>query len=260
MTLPSIPSITSAQTNLVNAMIQQETIQADLSKALKSLSKDPDLALMQIMMILGNESGGTIGMAENGVDQDAQKMNMMTKLATYTKNITEDINTISSSSSTAAEKSGAASNLIQQCSALKTALGNTNITWKNPITGKTETQSWISPAMATKALDSLNSFVSLIGGGGAPNYNPTNGNNVVNNIQNWIKNPTSGTPTGQENIQSMNKDVAIMSNLFQGLSTSAQNVVKEGNTTLTQYQSNEGTLFTDMVALNKAIVAHLGGN
>lgn len=57
----------------------------------------------------------------------------------------------------------------------------------------------------------------------------------------------------------MNKDLSVLGNLFQSLSTVAQNVVKEGNTTLTQYQSNESTLFTDLIALNKGIVAHLGG-
>lgn len=249
-------SITSAQTNLVNAMIQQEEIQADLTKALQNLSKNPDEALMQIMMILGSESSGTIGLAENSVDQDAQKMNIMTGLATYTTNMTNDINTISSSTSTPAQKTAAAQDLITQSNDLQKALGNTDLmqngkVWIDPATGKAVP--WIDPNMASKGINSLNSFMSQIGtAGGAQN--------VVNTITGWVNNPTSGSPTGQEQLQTMRGSLSQMSNLFQSLSTTAQNIVKEGNTTLTQYQSNEGTLFTDLVALNKAIVAHLGGN
>jgi len=255
-------SINSAQTNLVNDLIQKEEIQHDLSKALKNLSKNPNLALMQIMMILSSESGGTLGLAENGVGQDAQKMNMMTALAAYTTKMTKDINTISSSTSTAAQKTAAAKDLIKQGNNLKTALKTTVLQVTDPVTGlpvpwiDPATGSevhWIKDSMAQEGLSSLNSFMNLIGArdGSA---------NVVKTIKNWLANPTSGNPTGQQQIQSMNKGLAVMSNLFQSLSTSAQNVVKEGNTTLTQYQSNEGTLFTDFIALNKAIVAHLGGN
>jgi len=246
-------SITSAQVNLANAYEQNVLIEANLSKALKDLSKNPDLALMQVLMILGSESGGTMGAAENVVSQDAQKMNIMTALATYTKNMTNDVNTISDSSSTAAQKTAAATDLLKQCTDLGTALKSPNIPWKNPVTGVKESTPWISSDMVSKATSSLSSFMTRIGASGGAQ-------SVVSTITGWINNPTSGTPTGQEQTQAMNKDLAIVSNLFQSLSTKAQNVVKEANTTLTQYQSNEGTLFTDFIALDRAIVAHLGGS
>lgn len=249
-------SITTAQTNLESALEQNWEIQKDLTKALKNLSKSPDLALMQVLMILGSESGGTMGLAQNGVSQDAQQMNIMTSLSNYTKSITEDVNTISSSSSTAAQKTAAATDLIKQCDGLKKALGTTTLTdpktgkeWIDPATGKPV--EWISQSMATKGLSGLSSFMAQVG-------TSDGASSVVGNITSWIKNPTSGAPTGQEQTQAMNKDLSIMGNLFQSLSTAAQNVVKEGNTTLTQYQSNESTLFTDFIALNKAIVAHSG--
>jgi hypothetical protein len=249
------PTGSAAIAGWVSAYKEQENDELSFSQALDGLNGLPtDEKFLLMMTLIMPDSMLQLG---DKVNIKSQELNIASALGRVVTNITNDLNGISPTNTipagTAGSNQSLATDLITQCSALSALLGpsSTSQTWTNPDTGQQETKSWISSSTLSTATNALSSFTGLIGtSGGAAG--------VVSNVLNWINNPTSGKPSGQVNIQSLNSDLSTVSNAFSGLSQMAQNAVQFETTLVTQSTNCARTLLQDLVNFEKGVQQNLG--
>jgi len=248
-------TVSAAITSWGDAHVQQEEGEFSLGSAISSLNGMPtDQKYMLLVMLI---MPAAMNDREGRVVTSSAELNISSALSAIVTNITTDINGIKASNTTPAGSGSTpapgsnlayAQNLVQECNKLSAVLGTPSATWHNPRTGQEETKPWIDAQTLSTVTSSLSSLGSLI------DTSDTSGTTAMNNILSWTSNPTSGSPSGQTQMQALHAAKTTMENAFGGISQMANNKVQFDTTLVTAVTKAAQAMGQSAVNLTKGLV------
>jgi len=235
----------------------KENDELTLSNTLADLKGSVDQIFMLMMLLVLPDAGRV---REDDVKIASSELNTSNVISGILTKITTDLNGIKASNTITPGQPGSnnclAADMLKQIGYLQAAWGTSSadpgtpsVTWTNPDTGKQETQSWISGSTLSTVRTSLDAFANLVG---------NNPGIVVQNLLQWTSHPTSGAPSGQENIQSLNSSAQTSNEAIGGLTQVASNNVSFDMNLTTQLQSCTKTMLSDIATMVAAFTKKTG--